>query len=72
MIQDKRQIQIKAPSHVIFDLIDRMPNKFPVYRFLEAKPFFFIRILLVDGLSSALEAAKFEGPDDVLKLNVGC
>jgi hypothetical protein len=71
MIQDKRRIQIKAPSHAIFDLIDRMPNKFPIYRFLETKPFFFIRILLVDGLSSAWEAVRRRKPDDVLKLNVG-
>lgn len=71
MIQDKRQIQIKAPSHAIFDLIDRMPNKFPIYSFLEAKPFFFIRILLVDGLSSAWEAARIRRPDFVLKLSVG-
>lgn len=71
MIQDKRQIQIKAPSHAIFDLIDRMPNKFPVYRFLEAKPLFFIRIFLVDGLSSAWAATNLRRPDDVLKLNVG-
>jgi len=71
MIKDKRQIQIKAPSHAIFDLIDRMPNKFPIYRFLESKPFFFIRILLVDGLSSSWKAAKLRRADDVLKLNVG-
>ena len=71
MIQDKRQIQIKAPSPVIFDLIDRMPNKFPVYKFLEAKPLFFMRIFLVDGPRSAWDAAKFKRPNDVLKLNVG-
>jgi hypothetical protein len=71
MIQDKRQIRIKAPSHAIFDLIDRMPNKFPIYSFLEAKPFFFIRILLVDGLSAAWEAARLIRPDVVLKLSVG-
>ncbi len=71
MIQDKRQIQIKAPSHVIFDLIDLMPNKFPIYRFLEFKPFFFFRILLVDGPSAAWEATRFKRPDDVLKLNEG-
>lgn len=71
MIKDKRQIQIKAPPHVIFELIDRMPNKFPIYRFLESKPFFFIRTLLVDGLSSSLKAAKLRRPDDVMKLNLG-
>ena len=71
MIQDKKQIQINAPSHAIFDLIDRMPNKFPIYRFLEAKPFFFLRLLLVDGPSAAWEAARLKRPDDVLKLNEG-
>ncbi len=71
MIQDKRQIQIKASVHVIFDLIDIMPNKFPIYKFLETKPFFFIIILLVDGLRSAWEAKNFKRPNDVLQLNVG-
>ncbi len=71
MIKDKRQIQIKASSYAVFDLIDRMPNKFPIYKFLEAKLFFFIRILLVDGLSSSWKAAKLRRPGDVLKLNVG-
>ncbi len=71
MIQDKRQILIKASPHVIFDLIEIMPNKFPIYKFLEEKPFFFIRILLVDGLRSAWEAARLKRPNDVLKLNVG-
>ena len=71
MIQDKRQILIKASPHVIFDLIEIMPNKFPIYKFLETKPFFFIRILLVDGLRSAWEAARLKKPNDALKLNVG-
>ncbi len=71
MIKDKRQIHINAPSPVIFDLIDRMPNKFPIYKILEAKPLFFLRILLVDGLRSAWEAAKLKRPNDVLKLNLG-
>jgi hypothetical protein len=71
MIQDKRQIQINAPSPNIFDLIDRMPDKFPVFKFLEAKPFFFIRVLLFDGSRSAWEATKLKGLNDVLKLSVG-
>jgi len=71
MILDKRQIQIKAPQHIVFDLIDRMPNKFPVYKILEAKLFFFIRMLFVDGLSSAWKAVRFNKLDDVLKLSVG-
>jgi hypothetical protein len=60
-----------ASAQVVFDLIDRMPNKFPVYRFLEKGPFFFIRILLVDGFGSAWSAARLKRPDNELKLNVG-
>lgn len=71
MIQDKRQIQIMASPEIIFGLIETMPNKFPVYKFLEIKPFLFIRILLVDGLRTAIEAIKVERPNDVLILNVG-
>ncbi len=71
MIQDKRQIKIKASPQVVFDLIEIMPNKFPVYKLLEAKPFLFLRVLLVDGLRTAFEAIKFKRPTDILKLNVG-
>lgn len=71
MIHDSRKIEIRASSEDIFDLIDRMPNKFPIYKFLEAKPLFFIRILLVDGLSSAWEAAKLDRAIKELKLSVG-
>ena len=60
-----------ASAEVVFDLIDRMPNKFPVYRFLEKGPFFFIRILLVDGFGSAWSAARFKRPGTELKLKVG-
>jgi len=71
MIQDRRKIVIKASSQDIFDFIDKMPNKFPVYKFLETKPFFFLRILFVDGLSSALEAARIERPFEELELSLG-
>jgi hypothetical protein len=71
MIQDRRKIEIRASSHDIFDLIDRMPNKFPIYKFLEVKPFFFLRILLVDGLSSAWKAARLDRSINELKLSVG-
>lgn len=70
MIQDRRKIEIRASSQDIFDLIDSMPNKFPIYRFLEAKPFFFFRMLLVDGLSSAWKASKLDRAFNE-KLSVG-
>ncbi len=71
MIQDKRQIKINSSPEIIFNLIETMPNKFPIYSILETKPFLFLRILLVDGLRSAIRAAKIDKPDDVLILNIG-
>ena len=71
MIEDRQQIEIRASAQDIFDLIDRMPNKFPIYRFLEAKTFFFLRILLVDGLNSAREAIKIDREVQELKLSLG-
>lgn len=71
MIKDKKQIQINASSTIIFDLIDSMPDKFPVFKFLEANPFYFVRVLLFDGFRSAWEATKIKGLNEVLKLNVG-
>ena len=71
MIQDRRQIKIKASPKCIFDLIETMPNKFPIYKVLETKPFFFLRILIVYGLRKAIAAASVKKPCDVLKLNVG-
>jgi len=44
----------------IIDLIEIMPNKFSIDKFLEAKPFFSIRILLVDGLRPAWEVARLK------------
>ena len=70
MIEDRQQIEIRASAQDIFDLIDRMPNKFPIYRFLEAKTFFFLRILLVDGLNSAREAIKIDREVQELKFLV--
>lgn len=71
MIEDRQQIEIRASAQDIFDLIDRMPDKFPIYRFLESKPFFFIRILLMDGLYSAREAMKIDRTVQELKLSLG-
>ncbi len=70
MIQDKRQIQIKSSPEIIFSLIQTMPNKFPIYKILETKPFFFLRALFVDGLGAAIKAVGMEKPDDIMILNV--
>ena len=71
MIYDKRQIQINASPEQVYGFIETTPNKFPVYRFLEIKPFLFIRILFVDGLRSAIEVLGEDRPEDKLILNVG-
>ena len=71
MIQDQKQIDINAPPEKIFEFIETMPNKFPVYKILETKPFLFLRILFVDGYRAAIEAVKFEKAKDTLVLNQG-
>ena len=71
MIQDRRQIQIQSSPETIFGLIETMPNKFPVYKILETKPFFFVRLLFVDGLRAAIEAVNADNPGDALTLNIG-
>ena len=71
MIQYKKQINIDALPEKVFELIETMPNKFPVYNILETKPFFFLRLILVDGLRAAIEAMSIEKPNDSLVLHVG-
>jgi hypothetical protein len=71
MIQDQKQIDIDSSPEKIFRLIETMPNKFPVYKILETKPFYFVRLLFVDGLRAAIEAMKFEKPNASLVLNLG-
>ena len=71
MIKDKREIKIDASPEVVFDLIESMPNKFPVYGILESKPFLFIRVLLVNGMRSAMEAIGVEKSQATLFLKVG-
>jgi hypothetical protein len=71
MIKDRIKIQIKASPEIVFDVIDKMPNKFPVYKTLETKPLFFLRILFVDGLKAAIEAVNVQKPEDTMVLNVG-
>jgi hypothetical protein len=71
MIRDRREIKIDAAPEAVFDLIETMPNKFPVYSILETKPFLFLRILLVDGMRAAREAIHVENSEDFLVLKVG-
>jgi hypothetical protein len=71
MIRDKREITIDVSPETVFDMIETMPSKFPVYRILETKPFLFIRLLFVDGIRSAIEAITVEKPQDKLILKVG-
>jgi len=71
MIQDKREIEVDAPPEAVFNWIETMPDKFPVYALLETKPLFFLRVLLVDGMRAALEAINVEKTEEPLVLNVG-
>lgn len=48
-----------------------MPNKFPVFKILETKPFIYLRVLFVDGFRAAIEAVSIEQSNDELILNVG-
>jgi hypothetical protein len=70
-IQDKRHVIIKTSPGRLFDFIETMPNKFPVCKILETKPIFFLRILLVDGFRSAIEAMGVNEPDHALILAIG-
>lgn len=71
MIQDCVQIQVNASTEAVFDQIDTMPNKFPIYGFMESGPIFFVRVMLVDGFSSAREAMKVDRDIDELRLEIG-
>lgn len=71
VIQDNRTITIQATPEAVFDHIEKMPNKFPVYKILETKPFLFLRLLFVDGFRSAMAAVRFEKADEEVILNIG-
>ena len=71
MIRDQKTIHINTSPERVFAVIETMPNKFPVYRILETKPFFFLRILLVDGFRAAVEVMRIEKPNNNLVLQVG-
>jgi hypothetical protein len=53
MIKDQRSIEIAAPPEAVFAHICAMANKFPTFRLFETRPFFFIRMALVDGFRTA-------------------
>ena len=71
MIQDQKQIEIDALPENIFEFIETMPNKFPVYKILETKPFLFLRILFVDGFRAAVEVMSIEKAKGTFVLNLG-
>ena len=71
MIQDEKHIEIDASPEKIFEFIETMPNKFPVYKILETKPFFFLRLLFVDGFRAAVEVIRIEKAKDTFVLNLG-
>ena len=71
MIQDEKHIEIDAPPEKIFGFIETMPNKFPVYKILETKPFFFLRLLFVDGFRAAVEVMRIEKAKNTFVLNLG-
>jgi hypothetical protein len=48
-----------------------MPNKFPVFKILETKPFLFLKMLLVDGLRTAIKTVQVKIPNDIAILQVG-
>jgi len=54
MLQDQRTIEINTPPEQVYKHIETMPNKFPIYKILETRPFFFLRIALVDGIRTAV------------------
>lgn len=55
MIHDQRNIEIKASPERVFKQLEI--NPFPTFRILETKPFFFLRITLVDGIRTGIRMA---------------
>ena len=71
MIINRHFVLIEETPERVFFLIERMPNKFPVYRILETKPFIFIRMLLVDGFKTAVKLSKYNKSTSDMILNIG-
>lgn len=71
MIEHSVQIRIDSSPEAVFSLIETMPNKFPVYRVLETKPVFFLRLLFVGGLRAAIDATSVHRSEDQRILRIG-
>lgn len=55
MIYDQREIEIKASPERVFKQLEI--NPFPTFRMLDTKPFFFLRITLIDGIRTGIRLA---------------
>ena len=55
MINYQRTIEIKASPDYVFKQIEIQP--FPTFRILDTKPFFFLRIALIDGIRTGIRLA---------------
>jgi len=55
MINDQRTIEIKVSPGQVFKQIET--NPFPTYGILNKKPFFFLRITLIDGIRTGIRLA---------------
>ena len=55
MIYDQRKIEIKASPGRVFKQLEI--NPFPTFRILDTKPFFFLRITLIDGIRTGIRVA---------------
>ena len=72
MIQNQSQIIVNALPEEVFATIEKMPNKFPVYKIIDTKPIFFLRALFVDGWRYAINSIKIQSPiGDTVVMNVG-
>mgnify|MGYP003564882827 CR=1 FL=1 len=57
MIKDKRIIKINATPIEVFNFLEMTPNKFPIFKIFETRPFLFIRISCLDGIRTGLKVA---------------
>lgn len=71
MIKSIIQTSIVSQPDTLFEYIETMPNKFPIYSILETKPFLFLRLFLFDGYQSAVDSIKFKRPENELILTTG-
>lgn len=71
MIINKYFVIIDEKPEIVYSLIEKMPNKFPVYKILETKPFFFIRMLFLDGFKTAFEILRYKKTESDLILQPG-